>query len=200
MVTSKLALTCCQLVSHLHSCVKFALHATPYAYAPPTKSFPVQCRSIQDPCLVLKKILQRVPPHRLNSTPASLHISKALTQSCSLFMSSSEASSLQRNSPKYKKSTDRVEDASNLLRTRFIAYQGEVQTRNITLGKELVTAVQDIGSLVSLVREDVSRKIIDRSKLSQNKIVSSGIGGSKLSTKGSFQQAFTVDGDEYCLT
>ncbi|GBO12011.1 Homeotic protein female sterile [Araneus ventricosus] len=105
-----------------------------------------------------------------------------------------------RTSPKYKKSTDHVEETSNLVRTCSIAYQGEVQTRNITLGKELITAVVDTGSSVSLVREDISRKIIDRSKLSQNRIVLSGIGGSKVSTKGSFQQVFTVDGDEYCLT
>ncbi|GBN86244.1 hypothetical protein AVEN_59000-1 [Araneus ventricosus] len=104
------------------------------------------------------------------------------------------------SSPKYKKSTDHVEETSNLVRTCSIAYQGEVQTRNITLGKELITAVVDTGSSASLVREDISRKIIDRSKLSQNRIVLSGIGGSKVSTKGSFQQVFTVDGDEYCLT
>ncbi|GBL73962.1 hypothetical protein AVEN_230893-1 [Araneus ventricosus] len=58
----------------------------------------------------------------------------------------------------------------------------------------------DTGSSVSLVREDISRKIIDRSKLSQNRVVLSGIGRSKVSTKGSFQQDFTVDGNEYCLT
>ncbi|GBL93774.1 hypothetical protein AVEN_166806-1 [Araneus ventricosus] len=102
--------------------------------------------------------------------------------------------------PKYKKSTDHVEETSNFVRTCSIAYQGEVQTRNITLGKELVTAVVDTDSSVSLVREDISKKIIDRSKLSQNIILLSGTGGSKDSMKGSFQQNFTLDGDEYCLT
>ncbi|GBM21834.1 hypothetical protein AVEN_32830-1 [Araneus ventricosus] len=105
-----------------------------------------------------------------------------------------------RTSLKYKKSTDHVEETSNLVRTCFMAYQVETQTRNITLGKEPFTAVVDTGSSVSLAREDISRKIIGRSKLSQNRIVLSGIGGSKVSTKGSFQQDFTVDGDEYFLT
>ncbi|GBM17580.1 hypothetical protein AVEN_80883-1 [Araneus ventricosus] len=105
------------------------------------------------------------------------------------------------SSPKYKKSTNHEqEETSNLVQTCSIAYHGEEQIRNIILGKEPVTAVVNTGNSVSLVREDISRKIIDRSKLSQNRIVLSGIGGSKVSTKGSFQQDFTVDEDEYCLT
>ncbi|GBM09232.1 hypothetical protein AVEN_88402-1 [Araneus ventricosus] len=104
------------------------------------------------------------------------------------------------NSSRYKKTTDTAEETSNLVRTCSIASQGEGKSRNIILGKEPVTAVLDTGSLVSLIFEDISRKIIDRSELSQNRIVLSGIGGSQVSTKVSFKQDFILDEDEYCLT
>ncbi|GBN42585.1 hypothetical protein AVEN_131505-1 [Araneus ventricosus] len=79
------------------------------------------------------------------------------------------------NSSRYKKTTDTVEETSNLVRTCSIASQGKGKSRNIILGKEPVTVVVDTGSSVSLIFEDISRKIIDRSELSQNRIVLSGI-------------------------
>ncbi|GBL74531.1 hypothetical protein AVEN_235457-1 [Araneus ventricosus] len=93
-----------------------------------------------------------------------------------------------------------VEETSKLVRTCSIASQGEVKTRNIIIGKEPVTALVDTGSSVKLIRKDFSKNIIDHSKLSKDRIVLSGIGGSQVSTRGSFQQHFTVDEEEYCLT
>ncbi|GBM84822.1 hypothetical protein AVEN_172382-1 [Araneus ventricosus] len=70
------------------------------------------------------------------------------------------------NSSKYKKTTEAVKETSTPVQTCFIVSHEGVKSRNIILGNEPVTAVVNTGSSVSLIREDVSRRIVDHSKLS----------------------------------
>ncbi|GFV06038.1 transposon Tf2-6 polyprotein [Trichonephila clavipes] len=70
----------------------------------------------------------------------------------------------------------------------------------IMLGNEIVSALIDTGSTVSLIREDVSMKINDHSRLSQINTVLYGLGQTEVITKGSFEYDFVLDKDQYSLT
>ncbi|GFX97951.1 transposon Tf2-9 polyprotein [Trichonephila clavipes] len=72
--------------------------------------------------------------------------------------------------------------------------------KNITLGNEIVSALIDTGSTVSLIREDVSSKIVDRSRLSKINTALYGLGQTEVITKGSFEYDFVLDKDQYSLT
>jgi len=78
--------------------------------------------------------------------------------------------------------------------------QKRLKTRKITIGNETVEALIDTGSSVTLIREDVSKGIIEQSKLSKDILVLSGLGRYEVKTKGSFQQKIELDGEEYLLT
>ncbi|GFT68545.1 homeotic protein female sterile [Trichonephila clavipes] len=68
------------------------------------------------------------------------------------------------------------------------------------LGNEIVSALIDTGSTVSLIREDVSSKIVDHSRLSKINTVLYGLGKTGVITKGSFEYDFVLDKDQYSLT
>ncbi|GFY22516.1 retrovirus-related Pol polyprotein from transposon 17.6 [Trichonephila clavipes] len=53
---------------------------------------------------------------------------------------------------------------------------------------------------ISLIREDVSKGIIEPSKLSKDISVLIGLGKYEVKTKGSFQRKIELDGEEYSLT
>ncbi|GFU00359.1 transposon Ty3-I Gag-Pol polyprotein [Trichonephila clavipes] len=61
-------------------------------------------------------------------------------------------------------------------------------------------AIIDTGSTVSLIREDVSTKIVDHSRLSKINTVLYGLGQTEVITKGSFEYDFVLDEDQYSLT
>ncbi|GFU91007.1 RVP domain-containing protein [Trichonephila clavipes] len=63
-----------------------------------------------------------------------------------------------------------------------------------------ITALIDGGSTVSLLRENTSRRIIDTTKLSKNKILLTGIGEAQVTTIGSFEHEFETDNENYSLT
>ncbi|GFU68575.1 retrovirus-related Pol polyprotein from transposon 17.6 [Trichonephila clavipes] len=63
-----------------------------------------------------------------------------------------------------------------------------IKTRKITMGNKIIEALIDIGSSVSLIREDVSKGIIEPSKLSKDIAVLIGLGKYEVKTKGSFQK------------
>ncbi|GFU68582.1 hypothetical protein TNCV_3624031 [Trichonephila clavipes] len=75
-----------------------------------------------------------------------------------------------------------------------------IKTRKITMGNKIIEALIDIGSSVSLIREDVSKGIIEPSKLSKDIAVLIGLGKYEVKTKGSFQRKIELDGEEYSLT
>ncbi|GFX07943.1 hypothetical protein TNCV_4162121 [Trichonephila clavipes] len=61
------------------------------------------------------------------------------------------------------------------------------------LGNEIVSALIDTGSTVSLIREDVSSKIVDHSRQSKINTVLYGLGQTE---KGSFEYDFVLDKDQ----
>ncbi|GFW41048.1 peptidase A2 domain-containing protein [Trichonephila clavipes] len=69
-----------------------------------------------------------------------------------------------------------------------------------TMGNRIIEALIDSGSSVSLIREDVSKGIIEPSKLSKDITVLIGLGKYEVKTKGSFQRKIELDGEEYSLT
>ncbi|GFY17694.1 hypothetical protein TNCV_1074291 [Trichonephila clavipes] len=75
-----------------------------------------------------------------------------------------------------------------------------IKTRKITIGNKIIEALVDSGSSVSLIREDVSKGIIEPSKLSKDISVLIGLGKCEVKTKGSFQRKIELDGEEYSLT
>ncbi|GFW98078.1 transposon Ty3-I Gag-Pol polyprotein [Trichonephila clavipes] len=75
-----------------------------------------------------------------------------------------------------------------------------IKTRKITMGNKIIEALIDSDSSVSLIREDVSKGIIEPSKLSKDISVLIGLGKYEVKTKGSFQIKIELDGEEYSLT
>ncbi|GFU17837.1 transposon Tf2-6 polyprotein [Trichonephila clavipes] len=95
---------------------------------------------------------------------------------------------------KIKNSTDSsIQICSRTTRER-------IKTRKITMGNKIIEALIDSGSSVSLIREDVSKGIIEPSKLSKDIAVLIGLGKYEVKTKGSFQRKIELDGEEYSLT
>ncbi|GFT66612.1 homeotic protein female sterile [Nephila pilipes] len=78
--------------------------------------------------------------------------------------------------------------------------QKELHLKHITLGEKTISALIDTSSSVSLIRDDVSTKIVGQQKFSKNCIVLSGIGKSQVLTKGSFEHNFIIYEDNYSLT
>ncbi|GFX06077.1 hypothetical protein TNCV_446521 [Trichonephila clavipes] len=68
------------------------------------------------------------------------------------------------------------------------------------MGNKIIEALIDSGSSVSLIREDVSKGIIEPSKLSKDISVLIGLGKYEVKTKGSFQRKIELDEEEYSLT
>ncbi|GFT16633.1 multidrug resistance-associated protein 1 [Trichonephila clavipes] len=61
-------------------------------------------------------------------------------------------------------------------------------------------SAQKGGSTVSLLRENTSRRIMDPTKLSKNKMLLTGIGEAQVTTIGSFEHEFKIDDEHYSLT
>ncbi|GFW79263.1 RVP domain-containing protein [Trichonephila clavipes] len=61
-------------------------------------------------------------------------------------------------------------------------------------------SAQKGGSTVSLLRENTSRRIMDLTKLSKNKMLLTGIGVAQVTTIGSFEHEFEIDNENYSLT
>ncbi|GFW10487.1 retrovirus-related Pol polyprotein from transposon 297 [Trichonephila clavipes] len=64
-------------------------------------------------------------------------------------------------------------------------------------GKAKITALIDSGSTVSLLRENTSRRIMDPTKLSKNKMLLTGIGEAQVTTIGSFEHEFEIEGVKF---
>ncbi|GFV44000.1 uncharacterized protein TNCV_3571211 [Trichonephila clavipes] len=75
-----------------------------------------------------------------------------------------------------------------------------LRTKEIFFGKVKITALIDSGSTVSLLRENTSRRIMDPTKFSKNKMLLTGIGEAQVTTIGSFEHKFKIDDENYSLT
>ncbi|GFV96216.1 uncharacterized protein TNCV_1871761 [Trichonephila clavipes] len=75
-----------------------------------------------------------------------------------------------------------------------------LRTKEIFFGKVKITALIDSGSTVSLLRKNTSRRIMDPTKLSKNKMLLTGIGEAQVTTIGSFEHEFKIDDENYSLT
>ncbi|GFW50424.1 transposon Tf2-6 polyprotein [Trichonephila clavipes] len=73
-------------------------------------------------------------------------------------------------------------------------------TKEIFFEKLKITALIDSGSTLSLLRENTSRRIMDPTKLSKNKMLLTGIGEAQVTTIGSFEHEFEIDNENYSLT
>ncbi|GFX39514.1 transposon Tf2-9 polyprotein [Trichonephila clavipes] len=76
----------------------------------------------------------------------------------------------------------------------------DLRTKDIFFGKVKITALIDSGSTISLLRENTSRRIMDPTKLSKNKMLFTGIGEAQVTTIGSFEHEFKIDDENYSLT
>ncbi|GFW97846.1 peptidase A2 domain-containing protein [Trichonephila clavipes] len=74
-----------------------------------------------------------------------------------------------------------------------------LRTKEIFFGKVKITALIDSGSTVSLLRENTSRRIMDPTKLSKNKMLLTGIGEAQVTAIGSFEHKFKIDDENYSL-
>ncbi|GFY01008.1 transposon Tf2-9 polyprotein [Trichonephila clavipes] len=68
------------------------------------------------------------------------------------------------------------------------------------MGNKIIEALIDSGSSVSLILEDVSKGIIEPSRLSKDIAVLFRLGKYEVRTKGSFQRKIKLDGEECSLT
>ncbi|GFU35316.1 retrovirus-related Pol polyprotein from transposon 17.6 [Trichonephila clavipes] len=75
-----------------------------------------------------------------------------------------------------------------------------LRTKEIFFGKVKITELINSGSTVSLLRKNMSRRIIDPTKLSKNKMLLTGIGEAQVITNGSFEHEFKIDDENYSLT
>ncbi|GFW69849.1 RVP domain-containing protein [Trichonephila clavipes] len=75
-----------------------------------------------------------------------------------------------------------------------------LRTKEIFFGKVKIPALIDSGSAVSLLRENTSRRIMDPTKLSKNKMLLTGTGEAQVTTIGSFEHEFEIDNENYSLT
>ncbi|GBM65246.1 Transposon Ty3-I Gag-Pol polyprotein [Araneus ventricosus] len=99
----------------------------------------------------------------------------------------------RKDSKNNKSSSSPVQICSRISKER-------IKTRKITIGNKTFEALIDTGSSVTLIREDVSKGIIEQSKLSRDIVVLSGLGKYEVKTKGSFQREIELYGVKYSVT
>ncbi|GBM08831.1 Transposon Tf2-9 polyprotein [Araneus ventricosus] len=99
----------------------------------------------------------------------------------------------RKDSKNNKSSSSPVQICSRISKER-------IKTRKITIGNKTFEALIDTGSSVTLIREDVSKGIIEQSKLTRDIVVLSGLGKYEVKTKGSFQREIELDGEKYSVT
>ncbi|GFX46498.1 uncharacterized protein TNCV_4549371 [Trichonephila clavipes] len=84
--------------------------------------------------------------------------------------------------------------------TYTLIFKEGLRTKEMFFGKVKITALIDSGSTVSLLRESTSRRIMDPTKLSKNKMLLTGIGEAHVTTIGSFEHKFKIHDENYSLT
>ncbi|GFY25801.1 uncharacterized protein TNCV_1915511 [Trichonephila clavipes] len=84
--------------------------------------------------------------------------------------------------------------------TFTLIFKEGLRTKEIVFEKVKITALIDSGSTASLLRENTSRRIMDPTKLSKNKMLLTGIGEAQVTTIGSLEHEFKIDDKNYSLT
>ncbi|GFS37655.1 transposon Tf2-6 polyprotein [Nephila pilipes] len=107
---------------------------------------------------------------------------------------------LSYNCPNAKKELEHARPSNSEVQTFYVITQKGLPLKDITLGDKSISALIYTGSLVSLIREDVSTKIVDQPKFSKKCNALFGTGKLHVLTKGSFEHDFVLDEDHYSLT
>ncbi|GFV48023.1 uncharacterized protein TNCV_3172591 [Trichonephila clavipes] len=84
-------------------------------------------------------------------------------------------------------------------RTCTLIVKEGLRTKEIFFGKVKIKAIIDSGSTISLLQVNTSRRIMDPTKLSKNKMLLTGIGDAQVTTIGSFEHEFEIDNENYSL-
>ncbi|GFX84350.1 peptidase A2 domain-containing protein [Trichonephila clavipes] len=102
----------------------------------------------------------------------------------------------------YNKKDKKFPASTNYNTLRSPCYQERICSKISRQRSERVkiTALIDSGNTVSLLRENSSRRIMDPTKLSKNKMLLTGIGEAQVTTIGSFEHEFKIDDENYSLT
>ncbi|GBM50181.1 hypothetical protein AVEN_50074-1 [Araneus ventricosus] len=103
----------------------------------------------------------------------------------------------ESNTVKPKKATNSTKEINKSAETCAIIGKESLRTKEAMFGNKRVKELIDIGSTVSLLRENTSRRIIDPTKLAKNIILLTGIGEAQVTTIGSFEQEFQMGEDNY---
>ncbi|GFW09968.1 transposon Tf2-9 polyprotein [Trichonephila clavipes] len=136
------------------------------------------------------------PEKRYLDTPPSRDFDRRAPRKCYICHS---LDPLSFNCPKEMKKIQR-EQPNSQVQICSVTPQKGLHLKNIMLGNEIVSALIDTGSTVGLIREDVSTKIVDHSRLSKINTVLYGLGQTEVVTNGSFEYYFVLEKDQYSLT
>ncbi|GFS53275.1 peptidase A2 domain-containing protein [Nephila pilipes] len=107
---------------------------------------------------------------------------------------------LRYNCPEVKKESEPERPSNFEVRTYFVVPLKGLYLKDITHGEKTISSLTDTCSSVSLIREDVSTKIVDHHKFSKKFNNLSGKGKSQVFTKGTFKHDLVIDEDRYSLT
>ncbi|GFU07900.1 retrovirus-related Pol polyprotein from transposon 17.6, partial [Nephila pilipes] len=102
--------------------------------------------------------------------------------------------------PELKKESESEKPSNFEVQTYFVVPQKGLPLKDITLGDKTISALIDTGSSVSLIREDVSAKIVDQQKFSKKCNILSGKGILHVFTKGTFKHDLVIDENHYSIT
>ncbi|GFX44070.1 RVP domain-containing protein [Trichonephila clavipes] len=92
-----------------------------------------------------------------------------------------------------------IEEREEKLRIEQLRLDEQKRKDEFELEK-LRIQTQSNGSTVSLLRENTSRRVMDPTKLSKNKMLLTGIGVAQVTNIGSFEHEFEIDNENYSLT
>ncbi|GFT13725.1 retrovirus-related Pol polyprotein from transposon 17.6 [Nephila pilipes] len=137
------------------------------------------------------------PERRFYETHPSKEFEKRIPRKCSICNSPKH---FRYNCPEVKKESEPEKPSNFEEQTYFVVPQKGLPLKEITFGDKTVSALRGTGSSVSLIREDVSTKIVDQQKFSKKCNILSGIGKSYVLTKGTFKHDLVIDEDYYSLT
>ncbi|GFT83396.1 transposon Tf2-9 polyprotein [Nephila pilipes] len=137
------------------------------------------------------------PKSRYYETHPSKEFEKRIPRRCFICHSPKH---LRYNCPEVKKESVPERPSNSEVQTYFVVPQKGLHLKDITLGDKTISALIDTGSSVSLIREDVSTKIVDQQKFTKKFNILYGIGKSHVLMNGTFKYDLVIDEDRYSLT
>ncbi|GFT09867.1 peptidase A2 domain-containing protein [Nephila pilipes] len=137
------------------------------------------------------------PERNLNDTHLSKDFEKRMSRKC---FNCHSPNHLSNNCLEVKKESKPARPSNSEVQNYFVVPQKGLYRKDITLGDKIISDLIDTGSSVSLLREDVSTKIVDQQKFSKKYNILSEIGKSHVLTKCTFKHDLVTDEDCYSLT